>query len=95
MAEFAYNNAKNAITGTSHFQLNCMFNPWVSFEENVDVRSKSKSAETLQQELKDLLADCKRTLWLKALASQFSVTLGASKGLRMAHSGQPTATYLQ
>lgn len=47
MAEFAYNNAKNAITGTSHFQLNCMFNPWVSFEENVDVRSKSKSAETL------------------------------------------------
>ena len=56
MVEFAYNNAKNASTGTSPFELNSGFNPRVSFEEDVDPRSMSKSAKSLRQELRDLLA---------------------------------------
>ena len=36
MAEFAYNNAKNASTGYTPFELNCGYHPCVSFEEDTD-----------------------------------------------------------
>lgn len=52
MVELAYNNAKNASPETSLFKSNYEFNPRVFFEENLDVRSKTKAAEILCQELR-------------------------------------------
>ena len=55
MAEFASNNVKNASTGYTPFKLNCGYHPRVSFEEDVDPRSRSCSADELAEELKDLI----------------------------------------
>ena len=55
MAEFAYNNAKNASTGFTLFELNCGYHPRVSYEENLDLRSKSRTAEELSSELQELM----------------------------------------
>ena len=55
MAEFAYNNAKNASTGYTPFELNCGYRPRMSYEEEVDSRFKSKSADKLSAELRELM----------------------------------------
>ncbi len=39
MAEFAYNNTKNASTGHTPFELNCDFHPQTSYKENVNLCS--------------------------------------------------------
>ena len=39
MAEFAYNNAKNASIGHIPFELNCGYHPWMSYKEDVNRRS--------------------------------------------------------
>ena len=62
MAEFAYNNAKNASISHTLFELNFGYHPRVPYEEDVDLRSKSKSAEELATELKERLA-----VWQKNL----------------------------
>ena len=62
MAEFAYNNAKNASTGHTSFELNCGYHPHVSYEEDLDPRSKSKTAEELSSELRNLMAVCQQNL---------------------------------
>ncbi len=62
MAEFAYNNAKNASTGHTPFKLNCGYNPRVSFEEDVDPRSRSRSANELAEELRELMEVCCQNL---------------------------------
>ena len=36
MAEFAYNNAKNASTGHTPFELNCSYYPRMSYKKDVD-----------------------------------------------------------
>ena len=51
MAEFAYNNAKNANTGLTPFKLNCGYHSCVSYKEDLDLRSKSKIAEELSFKL--------------------------------------------
>ena len=51
MAKFAYNNAKNASIGHTLFELNCGYHPYVSFEEDTDPRSQSKTADELLAEL--------------------------------------------
>ena len=51
MVEFVYNNAKNASTGHTPFELNCGYYPWVSYKEDIDSYSKSKSANELLAEL--------------------------------------------
>ena len=58
MAKFACNNAK--ITSTSHtpFELNCGYHPWVSYEEDINPRSKSKSADKLLTKLQELINVC-------------------------------------
>ncbi len=56
MAEFAYNNAKNASTGHTPFELNCGYHPRASYKKNVDPRSQSKSAHELATELRELMA---------------------------------------
>ena len=58
IAEFAYNNAKNASNGHIFFELNCGYCPWVSYEKDLDLCSKSKTAEELSFELQNLMAVC-------------------------------------
>ena len=47
MAEFAYNNTKNANIGYISLKLNYGYHPWELYEEQVDPRFKSKSANKL------------------------------------------------
>ena len=62
MAEFAYNNAKNASTGFTPFELNCGYHPWVSYKEDLDPHSKSKTAEELSSKLQELMTVCQQNL---------------------------------
>ncbi len=55
MAEFAYNNIKNASTGHMPFELNYGYHPRTSYEEDVDPRSQSKLADELAIELRELM----------------------------------------
>ena len=63
MAEFAYNNAKNASTGHTLFELNCGYHPQMLYEEEVDSHSKSKSTDKLSVELKELMIVCLENLY--------------------------------
>ncbi len=58
MAEFAYNNAKNASTSHTPFKLNCGYYLRVSFEEDLDLRSRSRYADKLVEELRELMEVC-------------------------------------
>ena len=62
MAEFAYNNAKNASTGYTLFEPNCGFHPQVSFENDVDPCSRSRFANKLAKELRELMDICQQNL---------------------------------
>ena len=62
MAEFAYNNAKNASTGFTPFELNCGYYPWVSYKKDLDPRPQSKTAEEISSELRNLMAVCQQNL---------------------------------
>ena len=63
MAKFAYNNAKNASTGHLPFELNCGYHSWMSYKEEVDSHSKSKSADELSPELRELMIVCWENLY--------------------------------
>ena len=68
MAEFAYNNIKNASIGHILFKLNCNFHLRVLFEENVDPHSKSRSTDKLAEELKKLMeVSCQNLLYTEKL----------------------------
>ena len=54
IAEFAYNNAKNASTGHILFKLNCGYHPKVSYKEDVDSYFRSCSINKLAKELRKL-----------------------------------------
>ena len=58
MAEFKYNNAKNASTGYTLFELYCSFHPQVFFKDDVDLCSRSRSANKLAKELRELMDIC-------------------------------------
>ena len=62
MAEFAYNNAKNVSTSYTLFELNCGYYPCVFYEEDVDPFAKSKSADDLAKDLRELMAVCRKNL---------------------------------
>ncbi len=62
IAEFAYNNTKNASTGYTLFELNCGYYPRVSLEEDVDPRLRSCSANGLAEELGELIEVCYQNL---------------------------------
>ncbi len=62
MAEFAYNNAKNASTGHTLFEFNCGYHPRVSFKEDVNPRSRSCLASELAEELRELIEICCQNL---------------------------------
>ncbi len=58
IAEFAYNNTKNTSTSQTSFKFNCDYYPRISFEEDVDPRLRSRSANKLAEELKKLMEVC-------------------------------------
>ena len=62
MAEFAYNNDKNASTGYMPFELNCRYHPWVFYEKNLNPCSQSKTAEKQSSKLQRLMAACQQNL---------------------------------
>ena len=62
MAEFTYNNTKNASIGYTPFELNCSFHPQVFFEDNVNPCSRFRSANELAKELKELIDICQQNL---------------------------------
>ena len=62
MAKFAYNNAKNANTMHTSFELNSGYHSRMLYEDNIDPRSKSKSADKLQAELRELMIVCCKNL---------------------------------
>ena len=62
MAKFAYNDAKNASTGHTPFELNCDYYLKVSFEEDVDSCSKSRSTDKLVGKLRELIEVCCQNL---------------------------------
>ena len=62
MAEFADNNARNASTGHTPFELNCGYHPRTLYEEDVEPRSQSKSADELSAELRELMIVCRENL---------------------------------
>ena len=63
MAEFVYNNAKNASTGHTPFEINYGYHPCVSFEEDTDPHSWSKIADKLSAELRELMTVCWKNLY--------------------------------
>ena len=62
MAEFADNNVKNVSISHNSFELNCDHHLRVSYKEDIDSRSKSKSAKELAVELRDLKITCQKNL---------------------------------
>ena len=62
MAEFAYNNVKNASTGHTSFKLNCGYHPQASYKKDVNPCSQSKLVDKLANELRELIAVCKKKL---------------------------------
>ena len=62
MAEFAYNNTKNPITGYILFKLNYRYHLYVSYEKDFNPCLKSKTAKELSFKLWDLMAACQQNL---------------------------------
>ena len=62
IAEFTYNNAKNASTSHTPFKLNCSYYPRVFFEEDVGFYSRSRFANKLAKELSKLMEVCCQNL---------------------------------
>ena len=62
MAKFVYNNAKNASFGHTPFELNCGYHFWMSYKDDFNFCSKSKSANELLAELRQLMIVCTKNL---------------------------------
>ena len=60
--EFAYNNAKNASTGHTPFELNCDYHPRMLYKEEVDSCSKLKSEDKLSADPRELMFICRENL---------------------------------
>lgn len=63
MAEFAYNNSKNASIVHMFFELKHGYNPYVFFEDEVDFYSKSCLANELTKKLRKLMLICQQNLF--------------------------------
>ena len=55
MSEFVYNNAKNASTGHTPFELNYAYNPRILFEKDVNLCLRFCFVDKLAEELRKLI----------------------------------------
>lgn len=55
MTDFVYNNAKNASTRHTQFELNCNFYPQVLFREDINPHPRLRSAIKPANELNELM----------------------------------------
>ena len=62
MAEFAYNNAKNASFGHTSFELNCGYHYRMLYKNDINPYSKCKSADNLSAKLRELMIVCRENL---------------------------------
>ena len=62
MAEFAYNNAKNASISHTFFELNYGYHLQMLYKQDVDPHSQSKSADKPSTELRELITVCWKNL---------------------------------
>ena len=62
MAKFAYNNAKNASTSHSFFDLNYGYYSRIFYKEVINLNFKSKLVEELSIELGELMTVCWKNL---------------------------------
>ena len=62
ITEFAYNNANNWSTGHAPFKLNCEYDLWMSYKDDIDPCSKSRSADKLSAKLRELMIICQKNL---------------------------------
>ena len=62
MTEFAYNNAKNASTRYTFFELNYGFYLQVFFKDDVNPYSRPYFANKLAKELRELIDICQQNL---------------------------------
>ena len=58
MAEFVYNNFKNASTSYTPFELNCSYHPCISFKDKYNAQSRSSSAKKPVVILTELMNIC-------------------------------------
>lgn len=58
MTKFAYNNTKNVNTSHMHFELNYDYYLRIIFKDKVYPHSKSRSANELAKELRELMSIC-------------------------------------
>ena len=58
MANFIYNNAKNASTNYMSFELNYGYYPQVFFKDNINSCSKFHFANELAKKLRELINIC-------------------------------------
>ena len=63
IAEFVYNNAKNASIGHTVFKFNCGYHPRVFFKEDSNPHFQSKTADKLLAELQELITICWENLY--------------------------------
>lgn len=62
VAEFAYNNARNSTTGISPFEANLGYSPRMSWDEDVDPKSRSRAAVDNAKHLATLMGVCKEAI---------------------------------
>ena len=62
MAEFAYNNSRQASTMMSPFEALLGYHPQISYEDNCDPRSRSQTADKNAATLRDLMKELKVNL---------------------------------
>ena len=63
MAEFAYNNATHTSTGHTLFELNYRYHLYISYEKDLDLYSKLKTAKKLSFKLQNLKAIYQQNLY--------------------------------
>ena len=63
IADFAYNNTKNASIDHTLFELNYGYHPCISFGKDTNPRSQSKTTDKLSAELQELMTVCRQNLY--------------------------------
>lgn len=63
IAKFVYNNAKNASTGCTPFELNYDYQSRISYKKDIYSRSRSKIVEKLLSKLGKLMIVCRENIY--------------------------------